>query len=471
MSTPNAASSSRRRTRPLTTTTLKSSLEVTTETSSPQHFAPPPSYTASIDSPNSDYYGDNSLGISHSQSISPTRTAKEESGYNYVQLSDVMMNDDEYRFHSESSFYRHGRYGGRDVRSGVRAQSLVGDESFDVKCADGCWKFSAVAVGFLFLVGYLIETQPLYIKGISTQRVQRTTSSRRMDFGMDDVTMNQEDQSFWRTLDTILEGKDATLEEVQTIVSTSSLKLANMDCYSSLFQPFLNRNDNDVPIRRSLEDEDVVDGTLHTSYDLIPQARVAFQTASFYFLIMVFTYIYAHNAMRIRYSLSSTYVSTILWSGSMMRRFKVSFRSGAKQIRRQRRGYRDIPEHNRGMGVGGSGGLSGASRSGNEHVGIGGASIRVGYSEDRSTGGGGSGDNPVGVAKQISRKIQIAPKVKTPSVTVSKGKKAIPSLSLGGKKTTSEKSGGIMEATSLHDELWKKVHEVTSGSTKKSKKR
>ena len=54
-----------------------------------------------------------------------------------------------------------------------------------------------------------------------------------------------------------------------------------------------------------------------------------------------------------------------------------------------------------------------------------------------------------------------------------KAKKAAPSIigAVVGKTGVSEKTGAGAESKSLHDELWKKVHEVTSGSTKKSKKR
>jgi hypothetical protein len=436
-------------------------------------------------------------------------------------LCDVMAKDEEYKYHyhadRQMSFYRQGGYGGRDARqrrtttaAGRRARMssiLEEEDSMDVMCAHGCWKFSAVAVIILVLVGYLMETQPLYIKGISTVRVQRTSSRRQLQqqqqqqqqlqLDPSSLFMANEDEeekesSFWKTLDNIddtTSGEEEESEEVQTIVSTSSIKFASLDWSSLLvFQPFHKFNnpnpykdyqpkdefDMDNSIHRNLEDEDVVDTTLQTSYDLIPQARVAFQTASFYFLFMVFSYIYAHNAVRIRHSVSSSSLTLVFFVGVILRRVKASFRSGAKQIRRQRRGYRDIPENQSraGVGVGGGGGSSSMG------MGMGGATIRVGYSsgEDRTITGGDL-DHHVGGGgvkhHHHSRTIQMAPKVTKASATGGlKAKKAVPSIIGGGvgKTGVSEKSS-VAESKSLHDELWKKVHEVTSGSTKKSKKR
>ena len=392
----------------------------------------------------------------------------------------------QYHCDKRTAFYRQEGGLGRDVRHSRRSAMGLensGEDGFDVACADGCWKFSAVAVVFLVLVGYLIETQPLYIKGISPMRVVRTNnrtyrkvaSSRKL--GRQLEALFQMDSA-----DADTDVIEKVEEEVQTIVSTSSLKFENMELFNPFSNLFESRTfyQSDVQsspsemndINRNLEDEDMVDSsTMKTSYDLIPQARVAFQTASFYFLIMVFCYIYANNSTRIRNSVSLSSLSIVLVLGHTLRRVKASFRSGAKRIRRSRGGYKDIPEGRR-KGGGSWGNQRMASsmnrRNANYFIsgsgmgpGLGGASIRVGYSDDRGIVESSEAD---GVQRQ-SRTIQMASKAAPATKNTKKPVGA--STGIGG--VVAEK--GSVESGSLHDELWRKVHEVTSGSTKKSKKK
>ncbi len=262
------------------------------------------------------------------------------------------------------------------------------DTSYNPQCcAKFCTFFSFIAILFLVTVGILIEVQPLYIKGISPERIPisfREMREKQERMGL----INVNDESDYRGD----ENSNKRERELLSYVNYSG-RLRMLQSYY-IHQPSSKRRKQSSPsdtVNTSYDDDPITKYTKYndylrtlseeqkqyTIYEMKSEAKVSFKAAALYFVIMVLCTIYTHNTERVHLMVVGLSLN-LLWmrlklfifGGGLRRLFTSAYHSY------KRRGYSDIPEKSgyQGLVVGmgrssGNGGDNGSgSGSGSESM-------------------------------------------------------------------------------------------------------
>ena len=247
-------------------------------------------------------------------------------------IADFMIHDEDYGNGKKQSYYAashpHNQY------------------SYNIQCAKFCTYFSFIAILFLVTVGILIEVQPLYIKGVSPERVPLSFRKMRESHGGD--------QSEKELLSYVhYSGRLRMLQSYylhQKDQSSSSSSSTFVDSSSILNTPRLGTYDDDPTTNyvkyneylRNLSNEQKE----YIVYEMKAEAKTSFKAAALYFVVMVFCIIYTHNLERMHLLIG---IGFHMW----IRRMKnLVLHGGWRHCfvfvlnRYRRREYRDIPERN-----------------------------------------------------------------------------------------------------------------------------
>ena len=166
-----------------------------------------------------------------------------ERGYEDVldkppKLSDFLINDHCYQRHlleGKRSVYRGIRGGGEGTRihnSGVSSSVTNGTSSSSSSSSSGaflaklCAGYSFVAMLFLIFISILLETQPLYINGISVKK-KMAASSSSSSFGEEKYYYDEEDYKFRRETSNAL--KAAAAYFLLMVLSLSYIQVKDMN--------------------------------------------------------------------------------------------------------------------------------------------------------------------------------------------------------------------------------------------------
>ena len=165
-----------------------------------------------------------------------------------------------------------------------------------------CTWFSLIAVMILTLFGVLIETQPLYIKGISPQR---TPYIRVLHVNDDGQIPNSVDNSpttnafSWvhfsgrlRILDSYRDFKNQKNENDKRTQFSKVAPVENVDDHGEYINYEYVRQGKDYHERR-MSSENI-------RFEMKKEAKTAFKTAALYFLTMILSIVYSQNHEYIR---------------------------------------------------------------------------------------------------------------------------------------------------------------------------
>jgi hypothetical protein len=165
-----------------------------------------------------------------------------------------------------------------------------------------CTWFSLIAVMILTLFGVLIETQPLYIKGISPQR---TPYIRVLHVNDDGQIPNAVDNSpttnafSWvhfsgrlRILDSYRDFKNQNNENDKRTKFFKKTPVENVDDHGEYITYDYVRQGKDYHERR-MSSENI-------RFEMKKEAKTAFKTAALYFLTMILSIVYSQNHEYIR---------------------------------------------------------------------------------------------------------------------------------------------------------------------------
>ena len=233
-------------------------------------------------------------------------------------------------------------------------------QGYNIKCAKFCTFFSIIAILFLVMVGILIEVQPLYIKGISAERVPLSLRKMR-EMGIGSTGSSGNGNGNGKSEKELLSfvNYSGRLRMLQSYYihqpSSSSSSSTNRKTYDD--DPITNYEKYNAFLR-SLSDEQKE----YIVYEMKSQAKTAFKTAALYFVIMVLSIVYTHNLDRVHLMFGVglkvywTKVKYLILGGGW-RKFVMMVYN-----KYRRREYSNIPDRNshfRSNVVAGSGGESG----------------------------------------------------------------------------------------------------------------
>jgi hypothetical protein len=267
---------------------------------------------------------------------------------------DFMIHDDEYGRLS-STFYE------KQKTSNSYEYSHQSSHASNLACAKFCTYFSFIAILFLVMIGIMIEVQPLYIKGISAERVPM--SFRRMreegNMGENELLSYVHYSGRLRMLQSFyIHQPSSSLTSSSSASSSFSQQNEENNPPSTTSPASINtKTYDDDPITqytkyneylRTLSDQQKE----YIIYEMKSEAKTSFKAAALYFVVMVFCIIYTHNFERVHLMVGLSF--NVWW-----RRIKYFLFSGglktylvAMYHNYRRREYRDIPERNNYSGSG-----------------------------------------------------------------------------------------------------------------------
>lgn len=205
------------------------------------------------------------------------------------QLSEFMSNDKDY-----VHFLLSGNHHGNQSRHDTHRVFTKQDPSSEIhlQLSSFCTWFSLIAVLILILFGVLIETQPLYIKGISAQRTPyvRVLHSHMGINPPDTASIGSDGNIFsWvhfsgrlRMLDSYRNFKKENKKFSEYIVGDAHGQYVSYEYVQEGKRYHERHLGNNV------------------RFEMKKEAKIAFKTAALYFLTMILSIVYSHNHEYIR---------------------------------------------------------------------------------------------------------------------------------------------------------------------------
>lgn len=204
----------------------------------------------------------------------------------YPLISEFMLHDENFRRGQQQSNECHASLT-------FSQQQYLHNRTYNIQCAKFCAVFSFIAVLFLVMVGVLIEVQPLYIKGISPERVPMSLRRMRERGNMGENEL----LSYVH-----YSGRLRMLQSYYIHQPSSQQKQKDKSKNNNNMIPTFTYDDDPVTkyakyneYLRSLSNEQKE----YIIYEMKSEAKTSFKAAALYFVVMVFSIIYTQNFDRV----------------------------------------------------------------------------------------------------------------------------------------------------------------------------